>query len=84
MMRKAQGKLYNPRMIEKISFQFPSFVGQGMNLVNIGGIDKFRPSESQFQAMVQALKFQTEESTNLDEYIVMYGHKALGYYKYRS
>lgn len=34
--------------------------------------------------IVQAFKYQMEEACNLDEYIVVFGHKALSYYKYRS
>lgn len=46
--------------------------------------ENYSASKSQLEEIMFSFKLQMEESVNLDEYIVTFGHKALSWYKYRS
>jgi len=88
-LKKQEGGLYEPVLIQSLHGEQPFFIGKEINLVdNNDPLAKMSKDDKKYHEIVSALKLQAEDSlTNgelFDEIIIQYGNKAIVDYQKRS
>lgn len=80
--RKQQLQISNPNVIQNIGYINSDYIGKEIQLFST--TNSTLPSFKEYSDITLNIKRSFEEQSNIEEYVVMMGHKALGYYKHRS